>query len=257
MNAAQLLASFWQPALSGDRQAHSDASVFSSLISLSFFLSPAGFRTHAFIVPIFLQYWSRWPFLSHFSSYFPCRCLRAPSVRIFSTGMLPSSSCQWDDTIISFQTSISIFLKFRTQESRNKHAKVSGPWHLPEGLSQTINAYSANTVNSLKKINKPKVIYTLLKIFLWCREYSILFSLPIQTGSHERRWVIFKFLPCMWFTNSLHTIIDVKTLLLAFTYRLKTLASVFQYKCKRQGPGWRRFRTAESSWSRPGGLWLF
>ena len=49
----------------------------------------------------------------------------------------------------------------------------------PEGLSQTIKAYSANTMNSLEKINKPRVIYTLLMTFLSCLERSILFPMPI------------------------------------------------------------------------------
>lgn len=234
MNAAKLPASFWQPALSGDRQALVLMCLSLALIFLSlfffFFISCWISGSHAFIVPVFLQYWSPWPFLSHFSSYFPCRCPKAPGVRIFPQACFLPAPADEMTLLLASRPPFPSSWNLGHKKAVTSMLKCQDHGICPEGLSQTISAYSANTMNSLKKkkINKPKVIYTLLMIFLWCREYSILFSLPIQTGSHKRRWVIFKFLPCMWFTDSLHTVMDVKTRLLAFTSCLKTLAKLFQ-----------------------------
>lgn len=132
------LASFWPAyALWWQTGSGSDLPVFSSHtffnLPLSLSQPPAEFWAHILSLSLLSCGIDTVVLPVPSLSLFPLRMPQSTQCYGFSKGRLPSISCLWDDTIISFQTSTSAFLKFRTQKSGNKHAKVSGPWHLPWG----------------------------------------------------------------------------------------------------------------------------
>ena len=142
------LASFWRPTLSDLGLTF----LFTALIfSLSLFLfkSRAVFQAHMLVLSLPSCNIDTVVLPVPFLSLVPLRMPQGARCYGFSKGRLPSSSCRWDDTIISFQTSISVFFKFKTVTSV---LKCQDRGICPEGLSQTINAHSANTMNSLKKL---------------------------------------------------------------------------------------------------------
>lgn len=84
--------------------------------------------------------------------YFPCRCLKAPGVTVFPpAGFLPAPANELTLLLVSKPLLLSSW-NLGHKKAVTSMLKCQDHGICPEGLSQTISTYSANTMNSLKKI---------------------------------------------------------------------------------------------------------
>lgn len=104
----------------------------------------------AFIVPCLLLLMPQ-SFLCLFSLYFLCGCLQTPGVRPFPQACFLPAPASDRNLLLASKPPFPLSWSFGHKNAVTSMVKCQDDGIRPEGLSPAINAYSADTMNSLNK----------------------------------------------------------------------------------------------------------